>query len=223
MFAGLAAGAVILLFAILAIAGVFSGGEDESAATDTTTQSADGTVGEEVTTVNLRPAGGGDAGGEAIFGIANESQPFLDLRIAGLDVPPEGQTYVIWFLLEEDRGYPLAPITVNENGGFDDRFPIPQSALPVVVRTQFVDIALVDNRKLAGDIEGALQGQEVLLDYSGESVLRGRIPRLEAPQGSAEDLAPPGDTGALPEGGAVPEGALPEGTAPGGETTTPAP
>jgi hypothetical protein len=229
MFAGLAAGAVILLFAILAIAGVF-GGDDESAPAETTTQSADGTVGEEVTTVNLRPSGGGDAGGEAIFGIANETQPFLDLRLAGLEPAPEGQTYVIWFLLEEDRGYPLAPITLNENGGFDDRFPIPQSALPVVVRTQFVDIALVENRKLAGDIEGALQGQEVLLDYSGESVLRGRIPRLETPPGDAEDLAPPEGTegavpeGALPEGGAIPEGVVPEGGAiPEGEAPAPQP
>jgi len=207
MFAGLAAGAVVLLFAILAIAGVFSG--DDEAAEPTTTQSADGTVGEEVTTVNLRAAGGGDAGGEAIFGIANETQPFLDLRLAGLDAPPEDQTYVIWFLLEKNKGYPLAPITINENGSFDDRFPIPQSALPVVVRTQFVDISLVDNRALARDIQGALDGREVLLDYSGESVLRGRIPRIEEPAtGGADDLAPP--EGALPEEGAIPEGAIPE-------------
>ncbi|HEX6117730.1 MAG TPA: hypothetical protein VFY99_11570 [Solirubrobacterales bacterium] len=212
MFAGLAAGAVILLFAVLAIAGVFSS-DDEGATPEATTTTAEGEVGEEVTTVNLRPAGGGDAGGEAIFGIANETQPFLDLRLAGLDAPPEGQTYVVWFLLEEDRGYPLAPITITENGGFDDRFPIPQSALPVVVRTQSVDIALVDNRALAGDIQKALQGREVLLDYSGESILRGRIPRLETPPGGAEDLAPPEGTG----GGAG--AAIPEDL----EPTTPAP
>jgi hypothetical protein len=63
MFAGLAAGAVILLFAILAIAGVFGGGDDEATPTTGTT-TAEGEVGEEVTTVNLRPADGGDAGGE---------------------------------------------------------------------------------------------------------------------------------------------------------------
>ena len=201
MFAGLAAGAVILLFAILAIAGVFGGGDDDTSTTTGTT-TADGEIGEEVTTVNLRASGDSDAGGEAVFGIANETQPFLDLRLAGLEPAPEGQTYVIWFLLEEDRGYPLAPITVNENGSFDDRFPIPQSALPVVVRTQFVDISLVDNRSLAGDIQDALEGREVLLDYSGESVLRGRIPRLQdPPTGGTEDLEPPADGGAIPEGG----------------------
>jgi hypothetical protein len=231
MIAGIAGGAVILLFIVLAIAGVFGGGDDTTAGD--TTSTADGTVGEEVTTVDLKPSDGGDAGGEAIFGIANETQPFLDLRLAGLEPPPEGQTYVIWFLLEEERGYPLAPITVGDSGSFDDRFPIPQSALPVVVRTQFVDISLVQNRALAGDIQDALRGREVLLDYSGESVLRGRIPRLEDPQGTAEDLAPPEGTGtdvpapegtapesvipegAIPEGG-IPEGSIPEGTAPEG-------
>ena len=176
--AAIGAVALILLVAVVVIV---SGGSDEGSGESTTTQSDAGTVGEEVTTVNLRPANGGDAGGEAIFGLANETQAFVDLRLAGLEPPPEGQTYVIWFLLNEERGYPLAPLTVNESGGFDDRFPIPQSALPVVVQTQSVDIALVDNRKLAGDIQDALQGQEVLLDFSGETVLSGRIPRLQNP------------------------------------------
>ena len=209
LFAGIAGVAVIVLFAILAIAGVFSG-DDEDAATTTAEQTADGTISEDITSVNLRPTNGGDAGGEALFGIANETQPFLDLRLAGLEAPPRDQTYVLWFLLSEDEGYPLAPIPLNDNGGFDDRFPIPQTALPVVVRTQFVDISLIDNRQLAGDIQKALQGQEVLLPYSGESVLRGRIPRLEEPPGDASDLAPPGDEGALPEdAGALPEDGSP--------------
>jgi hypothetical protein len=204
MFAGLAAGAVVLIFVVLAIAGVFGGGDDESSA-PATTQTEEGTVGEEVTTVNLRAADGGDAGGEAIFGVANETQPFLDLRLAGLEPAPEGQTYVVWFMLDERRGYPLAPLEVTEDGGFDDRFPIPQSALPVVVRTQNVDISLVENRALAGDIQKALEGREVLLEHSGETVLSGRIPRLEQPAaGGAEDLAPPEDGAAIPEEGGTP-------------------
>ena len=217
IFAAIAAGAVILIFAVLAIAGVF-GGDDEEPPANIAEQSSEGEISEDVTTVNLRPANGGDAGGEARFGIANETQPFLDLRLAGLEAPPQDKTYVLWFLLTEKQGYPLAPVQVDENGNFDDRFPIPQSALPVVIRTQDVDVSLVDNRQLAGDIQKALQGQEVLLDYSGESVLRGRIPRLEQPVGDASDLAPPG--GAVPEG-ALPEdaGALPEGA--GGAEATP--
>lgn len=197
IIAAIGAAALILLVAVVVIA---SGGSDEDTGASTTTQSDEGTVGEEVTTVNLRPTNGGDAGGEAVFGLANETQAFVDLRLAGLEQPPEGQTYVLWFLLNEERGYPLAPLTVNESGGFDDRFPIPQSALPVVVQTQTVDIALVDNRQLAGDIQDALQGQEVLLDFSGKTVLSGRIPRLQNPPANPdlEDEAQGGGAGATP-------------------------
>ncbi len=205
-FAAIGAGAVILLFVVLAITGVFGGGDEDETPAPVSETTADGTVSEDVTTVNLRATDGGDAGGEALFGIANETQPFLDLRIAGLEPPPQDQTYVLWFLLSDKEGYPLAPVQVDENGNFDDRFPIPQSALPVVIRTQFVDVSLVDNQALAGDIQKALEGQEVLLEYSGESALRGRIPRLEQPAGDASDLAPPGEQGAIPEGagGAAP-------------------
>jgi hypothetical protein len=203
LFAAIGASALILLFVILAIAGVF-GGDDEDGTT--TTASGPDTPSEEITTVTLRPPEGGSAGGEARFGIANETQPFVEFQLEGLQPPPEDQTYVVWFLLNDTRGYPLAPLQgVTEEGTFEQRFPIPQAALPVAVRTQSVDVSLVDNRQLAGDIQDALQGQEVLLDYSGESVLRGRIPRLEAPPGDASDLEVPG-AGA---GGEGTEGAAP--------------
>src|SRR5918999_1538206 len=133
LFAAIGAGSLILLFAVLAIAGVFGGGDEE---TPTTTAGGTDVPSEDITTVTLRPQGGGDASGQARFGIANETQPFVEFRLAGLEPAPEGQTYVIWFLLEDDRGYPLAPIQgVSEDGGFNQRYPIPQAALPVAVRT----------------------------------------------------------------------------------------
>ena len=229
LFAAIGASALILLFVVLAIVGVFGGGDDESTPSAESTNPA---ISEDITTVNLKPSAGGDAGGEALFGIANETQPFVELRLAGLEPPPKDQTYVVWFLLDDTRGYPLAPlVNLTEDGTLDERIPIPQAALPVAVRTQTVDVSLVENRALAGDIQEALKGEDVLLDYSGKSVLRGRIPRLEVPAGGAEDLAPPG--GAVPEtGGAVPEagsavpeagGAVPEagGTAPPDTGTAP--
>lgn len=209
LFAGIGASALILLFVVLAIAGVFGGGGDESATPSAESTNPD--ITEDITTVDLKATGGGDAGGEALFGIANQSQPFVELRLAGLDAPPRDQTYVVWFLLDDSRGYPLAPLVgVTEDGTFEERFPIPQAALPVAVRTQSVDVSLVENRTLAGDIEEALQGEDVLLDHSGESVLRGRIPRLETPP-AASDLDVPGAGGApVPQGGAAPDaGATP--------------
>jgi hypothetical protein len=186
LFVALAAGAVLLLAIVLALTGTF-GGDDEEATPTETTAAGDGSVqGEELTRVVLRSQGNSDASGQAIFGLASNDQPYLDLQLQGLDQAPERQTYVIWFLLSEARGYPLAPVTPNPGGVFDDRFAIPQVVLPIAVRTQFVDISLVDNETLAQDLQDALEGNKVLLRYQGESVLRGEIPRAEQP--------PTGDT-----------------------------
>lgn len=171
----LGASAVILIAIVLAVAGVF-GGEEPS--TQATTDASAG-AGEELTRVQLQPQGGSEASGQAVFGLATDDQPYLDVDIQGLEPPPEGGTYVIWFLLTEDRGYPLAPIAPSVSGAVDDRFAIPQVILPIAVRTRFVDISLVDNRQLAGDLQKAIQGANVLLRYRGESVLRGAIPELE--------------------------------------------
>jgi hypothetical protein len=184
LFVALAASAVLVIAIVLALTGAF-GGDDEEASPATTTTAADGDVQtEELTRVSLRSQGNTDASGQAIFGLASNDQPFLDLQLQGLEQAPEDQTYVIWFLLTEERGYPLAPVTPNPGGVFDDRFAIPQIVLPIAVRTQFVDVSLVDNETLAGDLQQAIEGNDVLLRYQGESVLRGEIPRAEQPTGT---------------------------------------
>jgi hypothetical protein len=191
LFAALAAGAVLVIVIVLAVTGAF-GGDDDEASPTTTSASGNGTgeetgdvQTEELTRVTLQPEGNSDASGQAIFGLASNDQPFLDLQLQGLEEPPENQTYVVWFLLAEDRGYPLAPVTPNPGGVVDDRFAIPQVVLPIAVRTQSIDIALVDNEALASDLQQALEGNDVLLRYQGESVLRGDIPRTEQ-QGGGE-------------------------------------
>lgn len=195
LFAGIGASALILLFAVLAIAGVFEGSEEQATET-TASETADGdVVSEEITTVTLRPSNGSEASGEARFGIANETQPFMELRLAGLEAAPEDQSYVVWFLTSADRGYPLAPLVgVQAGETFNERFTIPQAALPVAVRTRFVDVALIDNEELAGEIQKALRGEDVLLEYPGESILRGRVPRLEQPPADEADLEAPEET-----------------------------
>ena len=59
-------------------------------------------------------------------------QPYVDVAIEGLDPAPRGKTYVVWLMLTDDKGYPLAPFTVAQNGTFSDRFPIPSALLPLV-------------------------------------------------------------------------------------------
>ena len=91
-----------------------------------TTAAAD----EQVQRVALQPVGGGNATGEAVFGLATGDQAFVDVSIEGLDPAPSDKTYVIWLMLTNDQGYPLSPITVGENGSFQNRFSIPSAVLP---------------------------------------------------------------------------------------------
>lgn len=178
-FAALGGSAVIVIFVVLAIAGAFGGG-DEAA----TTTATGGDIGEELVRVQLQPEGASEASGQAIFGLTTGDQPFLDVDIQRLDQPPEGRTYVIWFLLSERRGYPLAPVSPGANGSVGERFAIPQVVLPIAVRTRFVDVALVDNAQLAGDLRKAIEGANVLLRHQGDTVMRGAIPEGEGVQGS---------------------------------------
>src|SRR5918995_2455821 len=175
----LGASAVILIAAVLALTGAFGGGGDSEPAAETTTA-----AGEEVLeTVGLRPSRGGDGSGEARFGLATEDQPFVELELEGLAAPDEGETYVVWLLLSANQGYPLSPVQVGADGGFSDRFPIPQFAIPIASRARFVDISLRQNRSLLSDLRAAVRDEQPILRYQGESVLRGEIPVSARQQG----------------------------------------
>lgn len=176
---GLGAGALILLFSVLAIAGVFGGGDEPAAETGAAAQDE----GQVLETVLLEPRSGGGASGEATFGLATEDQPYVDLTLAGLDPVEENQTYVVWLLLTGRQGYPLSPLQITEDGSFSERFPIPQFAIPIASRARFVDISLSENRALLSDLERAVERERPILGYQGDSVLRGEIPASAREQG----------------------------------------
>jgi hypothetical protein len=195
---GLGSGAVLLIAVVLAVTGAFGGdddgGTDTTAATTTTADNTSAT-GEEITSVELTATGGGNASGEAIFGLATNDQPYVDVSIQGLDPAPTGQTYVIWLLLGENQGYPLAPINVSQNGSFQDRFAIQSAVLSVVARVRTVDVSIAPNQQLADLIRQAeervqrpnAQVSDLILTKPGRTVLSGEIPLAEgAGQGGGQ-------------------------------------
>ena len=187
---GLASAAVLIAIGALAIAGVFGGSDDEgsAAATDTTTAAST----ENLTRVPLKAEGGSGASGAAVFGIANQTQPFVDVKLSGLKQLPQDQTYVIWLLLTKDTGYPLSPIApcgqggaetqcLRQDGTYDSRFPIPSPIIPVITRVQLVNVSAAPTKTVAGAINHALRKQEVVIDRPGTSVLQGTIPKAGPP------------------------------------------
>jgi hypothetical protein len=177
LMAALGCGALIVLVAVLAVAGVFDGDDEPSPATNATAGTGPQATGTDrvIARVPLRPTGGSDATGEATFGIAN-GRGYMDLTVEGLERPPENQSYIVWLLISPDRGHPLAPVTVNENGSFDERLRIEDFILDVAARTRIVDVSLAPARELAEQLQTALEEASPLLDYTGTSVLRGRVP-----------------------------------------------
>jgi hypothetical protein len=186
----LASVAVLIAVGALAIAGVFGGSDDDGAqaAGDTTTSAST----ESLTRVPLKAEGGSGASGSAVFGIANQTQPFVDVKLSGLKQLPQNKTYVIWLLLSPDTGYPLSPIApcgqdgadtqcLREDGTYDSRFPIPSPIIPVITRVQLVDVSAAPTRTVAVAINQALRKQEVVIDRPGTSVLQGRIPKAGPP------------------------------------------
>lgn len=208
LLAGIAAGAAVLVVAVFAITGAFGGSDDSSASETASASTPDAsttaaTPDEEIQTVQLTAVAGGDATAEAVFGLATGDQPYINMEIQGLDPAPQGQTYVIWLMLNETQGYPLSPIEVSSNGTFSDRFAIPSPILPVVARVRFVDVSIAsvaDVRKLVGD---AIRDQALVLEKPGDTVLRGEIP---AAQDSAQGAEGSGGAGAGPDPGGQAQG-----------------
>jgi hypothetical protein len=181
--------AVVVLGVVLAVSGAFDGdgGEAASDSTEAASTASDGTAGdsgsgsggtpdEEIERVALEPLGGGDASGEAVFGLATGDQPFAEISIRGLDPAPQDRTYVIWLMLNPEQGYPLSPINVSPEGAFTDRFAIPAAVLPVVARVRFVDVSIAPTRDIARLVRQAIENQDLVLTEPGEVVLRGEIP-----------------------------------------------
>jgi hypothetical protein len=184
----LGAGAVVLIAAVLAIAGVFSGDDDApTGSAETTAANGETTgTGEEIERVSLSSPSGGDATGEALFGLTDDDQPFLDLTIDGLDPAPNDQTYVVWLLLDEKQGYPLTPLAVSENGSFQDRYAIPSAVLPIVARVQLVNISIAPVDEVRKTVRAALNEEKLVVEKPGETVLAGSVPRAGRQGGGAE-------------------------------------
>jgi hypothetical protein len=180
LIAILGAGAVVLVAALLGITGALGGGDSDATTTTTpttTSPTTDVDEGERLERVRLRSPSGGDASGEAIFGLTDTDQAYVDVSISNLDAAPQGRTYVVWLLLNQDQGYPLSPIAVSDQGDFEDRFSIPSAVLPVIARVRFVDVSIAPIDDIRRLVEDAIQNTELVIEKPGETVLTGTVPR----------------------------------------------
>jgi hypothetical protein len=183
IFVALGASAVLVVAIVLAITGAF-GGDEEPEAT-TAAETTPGETEEGTPIVLEAQQRGSDAAGLATLGFSGDNDtPAMDLQLEGLEEPPKGQAYILWFLSEDDAGFPLpTPLQLTKDGTFAERFALPEILLAILQTTRELDVGLVDLEQLQGNLTAAVEAGDDTLAYEGESVLRGELPRV--PGGNA--------------------------------------
>lgn len=186
LLAVLGGGALVLIVAVLAITGAF-GGDDEGTAPPTPTTPTDATgtnsdtlspSGQEISRIRLEPQGGGDAVGLAVIALTSTSdQAYVDLVIGKLDPPPAGKAYILWFLLDQNTGYPLLPpFATDQQGAYSNRLAIPSTSLGVISRAKFISVSLSSLAEVQAKIRTAIKDNQPVIDQPGTTILLGDVP-----------------------------------------------
>ena len=198
MIAAIAGVGLILLFGILAIAGVFGGDE---AGDEPTSEAQAAEEQRDITPVTLRANDGSGVAGRAEFGVANETL-YVDLSLNGLDPrPSRGSVYALWLMLPSEggapAGYPVTLLAPTENGSIQDRYAIPTSVAVVVgSRAQSVVVSESPAKDLGRVIDEAVETGAPLIPFSGTNLASGDIPLASDPAAGIEGTE--GDAGAEP-------------------------
>ncbi len=174
LLGGLAAAGVILIFVILAIAGVFSSDDSGSDASPEATAAEQQ---REITPVDLTAVGGSGVAGTANFGLAND-QLFLDLTLNGLDPRLDRESvYVIWLMLNDNGGYPVSILIPDEQGSVEQRYAVPTPvAVAIGSNAQSVRVSESPRKGLQQDINEAVDAGAPIVPYSGDTLAEGKIP-----------------------------------------------
>jgi len=194
LFAGLGAGALILLVAILAITGTFSSDDSGDEAPAATTADLTGPTGStsqptgeasNITTVDLRPVGDSGVAGTAKFGVVANSQLYVDIVVDGLDPKaPRSSAYFAWLMIGDAAGYPLQnPLVPDENGRFSGRLAVSAAVASTVAgEAGSVKVSLSPIRDLAEEAEQAAEEQRPVVPFTGEELAAGDIPLADPAQ-----------------------------------------
>lgn len=171
LLVGLASAAVLMIVVVLAVTGAFSGSEDEEPGSTAVaeTSTTDEAPGESVD-VELKAAGDSDASGTFRLGVTNGTQPYIDLAVDDLQPPPSGSVYLIWFMQDEQSGYPYQEVRVMANGTVNERYSLPQELLSAMLSSQSVDVWISPRTEVQKLVADALE-KASLVKVPGERVL----------------------------------------------------
>ena len=186
LIAGLAALGLLLVVAVLALAGVFSGGDSDSATSTSADTST--TADSNITTVPLRPVGGSGVAGKAVFGLVSNQQLYVDVDVQGLDPNLDtGKSYLLWLMVGDSAGYPIDRLEADDNGSFSGRLSVPTPiAVAVGNQAQSVRVSATSVSALQSEIKQATKQKVPILPFTGDQLATGDIPLVGGKQGSGQ-------------------------------------
>lgn len=178
MIAGLVGLGILIVVGVLAVAGVFGGGDgdgDERSASSNQPSNQASSNASGLTRAVLSSQNGSDAEGVAVFARVR-NQPVLQINVTGLEPSGQGEGYVIWLFGGESQAFPLVRQAVKKNGQLRGAAPIPDQLIQALQQGLFdsIDISLASNSQISDALRQARRSQQ-LPRYAGESVVRGEI------------------------------------------------
>lgn len=172
LIAGLAALGIVIVFAILAAAGAFSGSGSDSAGTPTTTAA---TAGSNLVRVRLGAVDSSGVAGIADFGASGGNQVYVDVSVDGLDPdPPKRNAYLLWLMVGDGGGLPLqAPLTPDQNGSFSGRLAVPSA---IAFTADSVRVSETAISAIQAAAKNAVEQKVPIVPFVGDELASGNIP-----------------------------------------------
>jgi hypothetical protein len=176
----LAAGAVAVVAIVLVAVAVFGGTSGESGSSSA---SAGGSAGAEsassngakLTQAELKPVGGGEAEGQAVFGRLKKKIVLL-VEAVGLEPSAKGESYTIWLYKSPKLAVRVASVKVGKSGGIRVPVQLTREIFAAVLARVFdrIDVSRTNDAAYEREVAQAKK-QNKLPPYTGETVLSGEV------------------------------------------------
>jgi hypothetical protein len=165
---------------ILAVTGAFGGGDEQpQPEPGVSLEDAD------VVSVELSPSAEGGASGEAILGLATADQPFVDLTMRSLEEIEATEAYILWLMIDDERGWPLGIVDPNAEGDQSERYPVPSFLLStnVVKDLRSIVVSRSPRQEAFEAADRAAKSGVPEVEFVGAAIASGEVP-------SAGSIAP---------------------------------
>ncbi len=174
LIGALLAGLAVIVAVALIAGGAFDGGGSDSNAATT----ASGTTtasGDQVTKAVLRPLGGSQGKGIALFARVKRV-PVIQVSAIGLDPLAKGQTYYVWLYKSNKLALRVGGFVVDSKGRAVTQLQVPAEAVALVANGTFktIDVSLTTDADYRAALATARE-QKTLPALTGTSVMRGDI------------------------------------------------